>query len=332
MNERTNIPAELRRQVLVEAGHRCAIHTCKYPATELHHIIPWARCRKHTFANLIALCPNCHQMADAGTIDRKALLMYKSRLASAFDTDPGGVLNHSVSTGTNDISSRVECLKAASLNFPPWEVELEYPLFDEKCDDLAQLNTLLKARALTHLLEIRRLRLDPGPADDGWENSPSARSTITESYSISCFTDELVSLRFSCFSYGAGAAHPNEIPGALNFLRNPLTPLGLHDILDLRDNGLKHLGNTIKALLGDRDTDKSDEIDWDFDSTLSDVDSFQHFNLTPGGLVITFSQGSIGPNSDGTREVLISPDRLKDIVRPHSPARGLWGLPQVEQG
>lgn len=83
---RPAIPAELRRRILVEAGHRCAIHTCQHPTTDLHHIVPWERCREHAYENLIALCPNCHRRADAGEIDRKALYMYKSRLSSGVVT------------------------------------------------------------------------------------------------------------------------------------------------------------------------------------------------------------------------------------------------------
>lgn len=83
---RPPIPAELRRRVLVEAGHRCAIPQCRsLVGVDLHHIVPWATCRKHEYENLIALCPNCHRMADSGTIDRKALRMYKQNLRSAHD-------------------------------------------------------------------------------------------------------------------------------------------------------------------------------------------------------------------------------------------------------
>ncbi len=82
---RPPIPAELRRRVLVEAGHRCAIPTCRYIDVEIHHIIPWGTRRTHEYENLIALCPNCHSRADAGKIDRKALRLYKLNLRFAHD-------------------------------------------------------------------------------------------------------------------------------------------------------------------------------------------------------------------------------------------------------
>jgi len=75
---RPAIPAEIKREVLVEAGHRCAIQTCRHDTNiDVHHIIPWEKCRAHKAENLIALCPNCHRSAHDGKIDRKSLLKYK---------------------------------------------------------------------------------------------------------------------------------------------------------------------------------------------------------------------------------------------------------------
>jgi hypothetical protein len=82
---RPPIPAELRRRVLVEAGHRCAIPTCRYIEVDVHHIIPWANCKAHEYDNLIALCPNCHRRADRGEIDRKSLRLYKLNLRFIHD-------------------------------------------------------------------------------------------------------------------------------------------------------------------------------------------------------------------------------------------------------
>jgi HNH endonuclease len=82
---RPPMPAELRRRILVEAGHRCAIPTCRYIEVDVHHIIPWATCRTHEYDNLIALCPNCHRRADRDEIDRKSLRLYKLNLRFAHD-------------------------------------------------------------------------------------------------------------------------------------------------------------------------------------------------------------------------------------------------------
>ena len=83
--DRPRIPAGLRRRVLVEAGHRCAIPTCRHIDIDIHHIVPWERCKEHKYENLIALCPNCHRRADKNEIDRKSLRLYKANLRFAHD-------------------------------------------------------------------------------------------------------------------------------------------------------------------------------------------------------------------------------------------------------
>lgn len=82
---RPEIPTELRRLVLLEAGHRCAIPTCQQTEIDIHHIVPWERCKSHEFNNLIALCPICHRRAHKGEIDRKSLLAYKRNLSDRVD-------------------------------------------------------------------------------------------------------------------------------------------------------------------------------------------------------------------------------------------------------
>ncbi len=76
-----NIPAEIKRQVLIEAGHCCAIPTCQFYATEFAHIEPFNTVKEHKVDNIIALCPNHHDMYDnKKLIDRKSIMIYKQKL------------------------------------------------------------------------------------------------------------------------------------------------------------------------------------------------------------------------------------------------------------
>jgi hypothetical protein len=79
--ERDPIPMAVQRAVLVEAGHRCTIPTCRATTTEVAHIVPWAQSRDNSFENLIALCPNCHTRYDQKKeIDQRSMMMYKRNL------------------------------------------------------------------------------------------------------------------------------------------------------------------------------------------------------------------------------------------------------------
>jgi hypothetical protein len=81
MAKRPAIPRRLEREVLIEAGHRCAIPACRQTPVEIAHIIPWATVKMHSFENLIALCPTCHTRYDGKEIDRKSMLQYKANLS-----------------------------------------------------------------------------------------------------------------------------------------------------------------------------------------------------------------------------------------------------------
>ncbi|WP_416530932.1 HNH endonuclease [Streptomyces coelicoflavus] len=70
----------LQRQVLVEAGHRCAIPTCRSTPVEFAHIKPYATVQEHVLDNLIALCPTCHTRFDRGEIDFRSMRQYKANL------------------------------------------------------------------------------------------------------------------------------------------------------------------------------------------------------------------------------------------------------------
>jgi hypothetical protein len=81
MPNRPNIPAPVQRAVRVEAGHRCAIPTCRQThGLEIHHIKEWAKGGTHVFDNLILLCAICHSRVTSGEIDAPAVRMYKANL------------------------------------------------------------------------------------------------------------------------------------------------------------------------------------------------------------------------------------------------------------
>lgn len=69
------IPAEIRRELRQEANFGCAY--CGIPAIQYHHIIPYSEIGEHVPDEMVALCPNCHAEADAGSITREELYEVK---------------------------------------------------------------------------------------------------------------------------------------------------------------------------------------------------------------------------------------------------------------
>ena len=81
MTTRPAIPQETKDSVLVEAGHRCSIPTCRTAAPiEIAHIVPWAKSQDHSADNLIVLCANCHSLQEKGHISQNSLRQYKRNL------------------------------------------------------------------------------------------------------------------------------------------------------------------------------------------------------------------------------------------------------------
>ena len=78
MSNRPPIPAEIRRQILVESGHQCAVCGTRSPL-EVAHIIPWHKSKQHKAENLICLCANYHELADQGKWGEKTLKAYKQK-------------------------------------------------------------------------------------------------------------------------------------------------------------------------------------------------------------------------------------------------------------
>lgn len=51
---RPAIPRDVARAVKIEAGHRCAVPTCRQTSgLEVHHIVGYAKVKKHEIDNLM---------------------------------------------------------------------------------------------------------------------------------------------------------------------------------------------------------------------------------------------------------------------------------------
>ncbi|WP_263351349.1 type I restriction endonuclease [Acidicapsa acidisoli] len=76
MTSRPAIPIEIRRDVLFEARHHCAV-CCVPTPLQRAHVRPWSKSHEHSVANLIALCANCHARADQEKWGEAVLGRYK---------------------------------------------------------------------------------------------------------------------------------------------------------------------------------------------------------------------------------------------------------------
>lgn len=104
---RKPISVVLRREVLIEAGYRCAVPTCRgILALDLHHIVAVEEDGPNALSNLVALCPTCHALYTRGTISPEAISAWKTMLVAlshAFDTETISHLLFLQQTQTDDV-------------------------------------------------------------------------------------------------------------------------------------------------------------------------------------------------------------------------------------
>lgn len=79
--ERKKVSQQVRSQVLIEAGYRCAVPQCRgLLVLDLHHLYQVSESGKDEPENLIALCPTDHARFHRGDISRDAVFAWKAML------------------------------------------------------------------------------------------------------------------------------------------------------------------------------------------------------------------------------------------------------------
>jgi hypothetical protein len=72
-------PTAVRRELFVEAKHRCAICDDSAPL-QCHHMLDWGKLPHHDPKHMLAVCGTDHDKCSNGFIDYKAQLIYKAKL------------------------------------------------------------------------------------------------------------------------------------------------------------------------------------------------------------------------------------------------------------
>lgn len=79
-------PVAIRRDLLIEAGYRCAVCRLDGPL-EFHHIVEWAAIKHHDAQHMLTVCANCHaKITRHGQPDTIAQKQIKQRLRREHDS------------------------------------------------------------------------------------------------------------------------------------------------------------------------------------------------------------------------------------------------------
>ncbi len=298
---RLPIPEELRRAVLVEAGHRCAIPRCGQTELDIHHIIPWETCRKHEYDNLIALCPVCHRRAHQGEIDRKALRIYKTKLLADFGLNNGEQFNSQIIEIKRRISERDN-------RTPGFLFTFDFPDFKEPSERIVSRN--IEALGNELLVEFRERQ------DNFKEIYGDAEYTIPfilrGEYRIIRRDKNVISVKYSIYQF-TGGAHGGIDTRVQNFLLKPFQPVTLTELLKDDDQSIVSLSGIVRSHLN---YDKNLNNEWMIRGTEAKETNFTLFNLERYGVTFTFAEYQIACYAAGEQEIFIPYDHLKQIMNP----------------
>jgi len=301
-NQRPPIPSELKRRVLLEAGHRCAIPTCKFPDVDVHHIVPWSKCREHQFNNLIALCPNCHRRAHNGEIDRQSLLIYKSRLIAIFGKE---MLKQSVEVPKTKIwlkSSYGNYLAAVYEEVDDeakYYISIEYPKFASSESQF--INEEIEKR----IIEISKLYIDEAKSPD---RITQLQYFVKGSYYIGLNTPLIISLKSNLSAYGGGA-HGSAWTEVFNYRLDLMTSIHIEDLFQVPKLGIEALSDfTIQAIMKLQSFRDIENVNR---GAGPESKNYEKYNLTPEGLLVAFDEYRLGCYAEGPAEILVPYSALR---------------------
>lgn len=297
LRSRPQIPAAVRRAVLVEAGHRCAIPRCGHADVDIHHITPWEACKKHEYGNLIALCPNCHRRAHKGEIDRRALHLYKAALVAAFQI-----------TGEVSFSAPPVEIKRRIYEVDPSSAEcffsFEFPDFVNPVDRIVSKN--IEAWGFELLEEFRH-------SQDAEHRGSRTRPEysicwLNGTYKV-CRRDlKVISVRYDLEMMGFGAAHRFYETRVQNFFVAPFSPIVLEELL----TSPKAMQTLVEAVNVRLMSAGLDPIDVEA-AVASDAEFFSRFVIDQYGLTFIFDPYFVAAYAAGKQYVHLMFDELTEI-------------------
>ncbi len=312
MNERRAIPAEMRRQVLLEAGHRCAIHTCRHTDVEVHHIEPWSRCKEHRLENLIALCPNCHKLVESGKIDRKSLHVYKARLAAQFRFQS----EVEVTSEPHKGGWKTTTLNEEGKEPPTYSIGVEYPNFELLPRNKArEVNAIVRGLVFEEVLRFRNAPLCEVIARFGRDSAYLPHCTFSGSFDVAIMKPQILSLRHVFTSY-TGGAYSNTHFRSLTFQLAPEVFLvDPYCVFTDHYRGLQLLSEfCVRELCSYFDV--SEPFETLLQGAAPSPENYNTFNVHQHGISIDFDEHQLGGKALGAPSVFVPYTVLKGEMNP----------------
>jgi hypothetical protein len=249
--------------------------------------------------------------------------MYKAQLVARLGILSSGQASQpSANTAVPVVQRWTSCrIEETSLHPVPYEITLDFPRFLPDEGELAELNVVLHAAALSRQHAFRRESLsEPPPSDAWWANMPSS---LYESFEVSLLTEDLISVKYSYSIYGSGAAHPNHFTRTLNYQRGPLVPLDLRDVLDGPKAPVDAISKYCQADLARQKEIRAPD-EWIQSGAGPGIENFHAFSILGRGLLFTFDHYQVGAYAEGPYQVYVPSSELTPFLSRRTKVPSLW--------
>ena len=197
---------------------------------------------------------------------------------------------------------------------PDYSLKVSYPQFQGfQTPQLQAFNQYSKQMAAGLFDSYRsEITKQPGTPD------PNFQPTFMEAtYQVTNGTDGLLSILYTVADYWSGAAHPNQHALVLNFNLITGQEITLADLFLPGSNYLQVISDYCITELN-----KQDRLMFDAGAQPT-TGNYQNWNITPGGLLISFDPYQVAPYAMGPSRVTIPYSALNQILRPGGPLAAL---------
>jgi hypothetical protein len=209
----------------------------------------------------------------------------------------------------------------SQINFQPiyeigegYEIKGRMPFSNSNSNFNDYLNYLIQARKDSFKKDLQMIDKSALPLE-----MQNITSTLLIDYSLLTTSSRMVSLLLNSEEYILGMAHPAHSLYSVNYDLLKSKDVSFDDLFNVPESDyLNVLANYSKEDIQKQiqNGTYSSSLDYINESggLLPELVNFHVFNITPSGLLITFSEYQVGPYASGITNVNIPWDKLKTIV------------------
>ncbi|MCD9187592.1 MAG: DUF3298 and DUF4163 domain-containing protein [Pyrinomonadaceae bacterium] len=203
-----------------------------------------------------------------------------------------------------------------------FEITAEYPMLSGgNALIAAKFNKFVEAEVMKTVNSFRKDMMTMTAADLKFAKQNGMSNYLELDYVLESANDRVISIGFY-YSTFEGGAHPNHFSSAVNFDLKTGTVVALKDLFRPNANYLKTISALCIEKLKEDDSEGFDD-EWLKTGAGPKAENFSSWNIKKKGILITFDPYQVASYAAGPKEVLLTYDELKSILKKDSVIEGM---------